>query len=77
MNETLQNAAKWLAELNIKTELFPNCLKVCKKDLLEYDTQQLPQSVFDFWLAELREAMNSKKLFWANQDDNWLYLESF
>lgn len=71
MNTTLSAASIWLNELGIKNQLFPNCLKVDRTDI-----ENLGESP-DVLLGEMRKGVNHNKLFWANKDDNWLFLESF
>ncbi len=71
MNTALVASQVWLNELGIKTEGFPNCLKVSRDDIANLGEPT------DALLASIKTATNSNKLFWANQDDNWLYLESF
>lgn len=71
MNKKLEDAAKWLNELGIETRLFPNCLKVCLAGILVLEMGE------DILLGEIRSAVDSKKIFIANRDNEWLYLESF
>lgn len=71
MNAKLVSAEVWLNELGIRTESHPNCLKVSRDDVVNLGESN------DALLAAMRTAVNHNKLFWANTDDNWLYLESF
>lgn len=71
MNAKLALAQVWLNELGIKTQGYPNCLKVSRDDVVALGESN------DALLAAMRTAVDHNKLFWANQDDNWLYLESF
>lgn len=67
----LEKAGKWLNELGIITQLYPNCLKVCRQDVIAFG------ETTDVLLGEIRKAVGHNKLFWANQDTNWLYIETF
>lgn len=71
MNAKLTQAQVWLNELGIKTKIYPNCLKVSRDDVANLGESN------DALLGAMRSAVDHNKLFWANQDDDWLYLESF
>jgi len=76
-NLLLQQAEKWLNELNIRTIPCNNCLKVHRDDMAILGMDQLPEVAYDFILQEIRIAIGSKKFYWGNKDNTWIYLETF
>jgi len=72
----LERAQKWFSELDIRTIATPTCLKVNRNDLLILDSTQLPEVAYDFMLKELKSALGYTRYYWADKDDEWLYLET-
>lgn len=70
MNTLLNAAEKWFSEIGIATIARPTCLMVNRNDLTEFGTS-------GEMLAELRSGINSTKVYWSTQDDDYFYLESF
>lgn len=77
MNIELSNAEKWLTELGVKTCARPTCLCVSRDDMMNVTSAFNEDSAYTEILAELKSALNTKKLFWGGKDDDWIYLESF
>jgi hypothetical protein len=68
MNELLNKAERWLAELGIRTIARPTCLMVNRDDVTTLgDSNEL--------LKELRSALGTNKFYWASFDDNHYYLD--
>lgn len=77
MNIALQSAEKWLSDLGIKTIARPSCLYVNRNDMVTATSAITLLAAYDEILAELKTTLNTKKLFWAGGDNEYLYLESF
>jgi plasmid maintenance system antidote protein VapI len=75
-NQLLVQAEKWLQELGIQTQPQASALGVNRNDLIALVGGSLDTEYREI-LEELKSALNTKKLFWGNKDDNWVYLESF
>jgi hypothetical protein len=78
MNDKLLiEAEKWLAELGVRTKACPTCLMVNRDDIVNLGFLPTPEgSAYELFLGELRNAI-SKRLYWANKDDEWFYLQAF
>ena len=73
MNDaTLIAAQKWLTELGIRTEPKLTALLVNREDVTK-----LGLGVSSEFLTELRNGVNSKRLYWADKDNQWLHLKCF
>lgn len=76
-NTTLVAAEKWFNELGIETQLHPNCLMVKRLDLMAFDNAASKEEAENTFIIELRNSLKTSKLFWANRNETWVYLESF
>lgn len=80
MNDKLLiDAEKWLAEIGVRTEAKPNNeLFVNRDDIINLGFQPTEgKSAYDNFLSELRDGVNSKRLYWAGQNPEWMCLKAF
>lgn len=70
MNNLLVAAEKWFNELEIKTAMFPNCLKVDRKDVENWGGKAEV-------LSSLRVSIGNNKVLWANEDTTHYFMEAF
>jgi hypothetical protein len=76
MHNLLIAAAKWLKDLDVKTEECGTLLRVNRGDLAAFITGT-PDEQCDEVLKELREAIGTKKLVWGSRTEEWANLECF
>lgn len=80
MNTLLTAAEKWLNEMSVATESHASALWVNRDDMVREANVWIfadEQGSYDFFLKELKESLNTTKIFWGGKDDTYLYLESF
>jgi hypothetical protein len=79
MNDvTLIAADKWLTELGIRTVAQQTSLLVNRDDIISLGYIPTAEgSAYDMFLNELRSGVNSKRLYWADKDNQWLHLKCF
>jgi len=79
MNDaTLISANKWLIELGVRTEVKQTCIWVNRDDIINLGFLPTPEgSAYDTFLKEIRDGVNSKRLYWGGKDDSWMYLSCF
>jgi len=79
MNIILEKAKVWLNEMGVNTK--PDSgplLGVSRDDMVNLAASgTFEEDAYNEVLKGLREALDSKKLFWAMKDDDYLYLDSF
>jgi hypothetical protein len=76
MHNLLIAAAQWLKDLGVKTEECGNLLRVNRSDMAAF-LIGTPDQQCDDLLKELREAIDTKKLYWGNKTKEWANLECF
>lgn len=78
-DQLLIDAEKWLKELGIRTEAKPtNELHVNRDDIIDLGFQPSPgKTAYENFLEELRAGVNSKRLYWAGQNNQWMFLKAF
>lgn len=70
-NLLLINAQKWLTELGIRTNVTDDTVQVNRDDVVSFGMDS------DSILSEMKSALNTKKIYWVSQDDDWYILSSF
>jgi hypothetical protein len=78
MNELLNKAEKWFAELGIQTHACATSLKVSRDGMCQFSRDsELPETTYDLVLMELQIALDSTRLRWGLKDDDWYWLHAF
>jgi hypothetical protein len=76
VNNILTQAGRWLNELGIGTEANEARLRVSRADTASLVPGTVEEQKKEL-LGEMRSALETNKIYWDTQDENWLYLGCF